>query len=131
MVGPLTFAAVFLPASRHQDILLRYDIFHRNMSNWAQSQLADIDRFNRLQTLNTAEIGYLVKSVLPQEVSNTVLGESETDQRFGDIVLSTYRNFIKVISRKLGFKINHVIFRLSRDCFRAVWDILELDFPEI
>ena len=65
MVGPLTFAAVFLPASRHQDILLRYDLFHRNMSNWAASQLADIDRFNRLQTHNTAEIGYLVKSVLP------------------------------------------------------------------
>ena len=50
---------------------------------------------------------------------------------YGNLMLQTYRNFIKLIQNKLELKINSVIFRYFRHSFRALWDVLQNDFPNI
>ena len=73
----------------------------------------------------------MIKAIGPEEASNMFQGESDHDKLFGDFMLYNYRNFIKLISRKLKIKINTVIFRLFKFSFRGLWNILAEDFPEI
>jgi hypothetical protein len=79
LVGPLTFTAVFLPASQEHDILLRYDLFFNNHNGFGKESIADIGRYNRLLSLNRSELGYLIKVVGPEEASNLFQGEGDSD----------------------------------------------------
>lgn len=116
--------AVFLPASKHTDTLLRYDLLYNSITGFSRESITDIARYNRLLSLNRSELGYLIKCVSAEESSNLFQGEHKSDLLFGDLVLETYRNFLKVIIKRLGFKINKVILRHTKVAFRGVWDIL-------
>jgi hypothetical protein len=48
IVGPITFAAVFLPTSKHKETLLRYDLYFSKAFHGSKESLADIERYNRL-----------------------------------------------------------------------------------
>ena len=87
LVGPLTFTAVFLPSSKHQDILLRYDLWFNQHNGFGKETISDIARYNRLLSLNRSELGYLIKVVGPEEASNILQGEGDSDLLYGDLTL--------------------------------------------
>lgn len=68
MIGPLVFTALFLPQSKHNEILLRYDLNYSFISKKESSH--DIARYNRILSLNRSELGYLLKAIGPEEASN-------------------------------------------------------------
>ncbi len=70
IIGPLVLAAVFLPASRHQEILIRYDLLHNKDRLRDKERITDIARYNRIMSLNHSELGYLIKAIGPEELSN-------------------------------------------------------------
>jgi hypothetical protein len=78
LVGPIVFAAVFLPSLRANDILFRYDLHHsRPNLNQKRETLADMARYQRILSLNRSELGYLVRAFGPEQMSNILQGEGE------------------------------------------------------
>jgi hypothetical protein len=66
LVGPIVFTALFIPAERVLDVLLRYDLFRSTrQGNSDKEKIADVARYNRLLSLNRTELGYLVKKIEP------------------------------------------------------------------
>lgn len=66
----------------------------------------------------------MIKVVGPEEASNLFQGEGDMDLLYGDLTLSVFRNFLKLIQHKLKLKINSVTFRYFRWSFRGIWDVL-------
>jgi len=95
MIGPLTVTAVFVPANKHQETLLRYDLgFTHSCTYRLQEHISDIARYNRILALNRSELGYLVRCLEPEESSNLFQSEASTDLLYGNFLLQTHRNFI-------------------------------------
>lgn len=56
---------------------MRYDlIFYKSAgsSNW--ETISDIARYNRILSLNRSELGYLIKAINPEEISNIIKSEN-------------------------------------------------------
>ena len=64
-------------------------------------------------------------------MSNMVQSESCDNCNLQDIGFKTYLNFLKVITKKLGFKINHVYYRNLRAFNHRCFEKLALSFPNI
>jgi hypothetical protein len=114
------------------ETLLRYDLAFNSQPGYGNQSINDLNRYNRLLSLNRTELGYLIKCVSPEDCSNFFQGEHpEHDILYGDLVLDTYRNFLKLLTKRLNLKINQVVLRYCRNAFRGVWDILQEDFPAL
>jgi len=120
LVGPIVFAAVFLPSSRANDILFRYDLHHsRPNLNQKRETLADMARYQRILSLNRSELGYLVRAFGPEQMSNILQGEGEST--FYQIHLKMFKKLIKRITKKLSFRINKITFRSFRFISQTLW----------
>ena len=64
-------------------------------------------------SLNYSELGYLVKPITPEDTSNLFMAESPKEVNFTDLLIHTFKNFIKIISRKLKFRVSCVYLRYS------------------
>jgi hypothetical protein len=130
MIGPLVFTALFLPQNKHNEILLRYDLNYSFISKKESSH--DIARYNRILSLNRSELGYLLKAIGPEEASNLMQAEGTSDAAmFTNLVMGVYRNFLKIIQKKLKFKIGDVSFRCNRFVYQGMWERLQFEFPKL
>ena len=73
--GPIVYTCLFLPASNHQKTLFRYDLQYK--ANYSKETLRESNMYTRILSLNHIELGYLVKQVEPDEVSNIIQSEAE------------------------------------------------------
>jgi hypothetical protein len=51
--------------------------------------------------LNYQELGYLIKSVLPLDLSGTLLSEGKDKASYMEFTLKIYKNMIKMILKRL------------------------------
>lgn len=121
IIGPIVLAAVFLPSSRHQETLLRYDLLYNKDRQREKECISDQARYNRIMSLNYSELGYLVKSINPEEVCNLLQAESPKEIYFSDLIIHTFKNFIKIIIKKLKFRVKCVHIRYSN---RIAWQTI-------
>lgn len=63
--------------------------------------------------LNFQELGYVIKSIDPVEVSGKLLSEGRDRQTYMDFTVTVFKNLIKTIMKKLQLKINVVYWRKS------------------
>lgn len=73
-------------------------------------------------SLNYSELGYLVKPINPEELCNILMAESPKEIYFSDLIINTYKTFIKIIMKKLNFKVNNVYIRYSN---RIAWQAIQ------
>jgi hypothetical protein len=69
-------------------------------------------------SLNYSELGYLVKPISPEEICNLLMAESPKETYFSDLITNTFKTFIKIIVKKLKFRVNNVYIRYSN---RIAW----------
>ena len=73
MFGPLVLTALFLPSSKHQTTLYRYDLMYQGYHD--KQSLRESQSYTKILSLNYTELGFLVKSIGPEQVSNMILSE--------------------------------------------------------
>lgn len=129
IIGPIVLTAMFLPTERHMDTLLRHNL--QSGCNFYRETLRECSMYNRILTLNYTELGFLVKAFDPQTFSNTILSEGPDHATLFELGVKTYKNFLKVITKKLKFKINAVYYRQMRPFNRPLYEALACAFPQI
>ncbi len=50
---------------------------------------------------------------------------------FTNLVMGVYRNFLKMIQKKLKLKIGDVSFRCNRFIYQGMWERLQKEFPKL
>ncbi len=56
-------------------------------------------------SLNYSELGYLVKPINPEEICNLLMAEKPKEIYFSDLITNTFKTFIKIIVKKLKFRV--------------------------
>ena len=90
---------VFIPTKNHEQVLYRFDLAH--ISSTRLESLQTANRYSRLMQLNYQELGYLIKSVLPLDLSGTLLSEGKDKASYMEFTLKIYKNMIKMILKRL------------------------------
>ena len=109
---------------------MRYDLFYNNRNQ--PEKTTDIARYKKILSLNRAELGYLIKAVGPEETSNILQSENtRCSQSFANLIIITFKNFLKVIQKKYKFRINEVIFRNTKFVYQGVWEDIQKEFPKL
>lgn len=81
--------------------------------------------------LNYQELGYLVKAINPVDVSGTLLSEGLDRASYMEFTYQQYKNLIKMVQRRLKFKINVVYWRRAMNHCSAMMENLAKAFPEL
>lgn len=129
MFGPIVLTALFMPSDSHKRTMFRYDLM--NTPSYSSETTREATQYTRILTLNYVELGYLVKSFDPESVSNIVQQELPDEQNLQEIAVRTYINFLKIIQKKLKFKVKLVYYRNNRCFGRATYEGLARVFPRI
>jgi hypothetical protein len=88
-------------------------------------------RYSRLMQLNYQELGYVIKSIEPQDVSGQLMSEGLDRQSCMDFAVTNYKNLIKTIIKKLNLKINVVYWRRSMNQCSQMMETLAKAFPDL
>ncbi len=73
-------------------------------------------------SLNYSELGYLVKPINPEEICNLLMAENPKETYFSDLITNTFKTFIKIIVKKLKFRVKNVYIRYSN---RIAWQTIQ------
>ena len=67
--------------------------------------------YKRVLHLNYIELGYLVKNYDPEQASNIIQSEGPDCLNIWEIGVKTYTSFLKLITKKLKFKVRTCYYR--------------------
>ena len=87
--------------------------------------------YSRILSLNHTELGYLVKQFESEELSNLIQSEGKDKTSLFEIIFKTFKNFIKIVTKKLDFKIHAVYYRNMKAISPLVYEKLAFEFPKI
>lgn len=105
----MVFTALFIPTKNHEQVLYRFDLSHITSTRTESLQTAN--RYTKIIQLNYQELGYVLKSLSPLEVSGALLSEGPDGLTYMDLIVTTYSNLLKKITKGLKLKVNVVYWR--------------------